>query len=150
MADGAEDDVGGVAGAALQIAAAELAIGLHVPDDGFYGRAAAQLALDDAEHAALLARDEDPAWISGIVATIALVDIGALDSAAGELLGRGNDGSERRSGRPADRVSSSPEARRSPGRQPGIRAKRWCESACKKGSDAILVQLGHSVPISLA
>ena len=54
MADGSEDDVGGVALATLEVAAAEVPIVLHVANDGFDGRAAAQFALDDAEDAALL------------------------------------------------------------------------------------------------
>jgi len=58
VADGGEDDVGGVAGAAFEIAAAEVTFGLQVADDGLDG-GAAQLAPDDTEDAALLARDED-------------------------------------------------------------------------------------------
>ena len=49
VADGTENDVGGVAVAAFEIAAAEMAIGLHVSDHGFDRRAAAQLTLDDAK-----------------------------------------------------------------------------------------------------
>ena len=55
MADGGEDDVGRIAGAAFEVAAAEVTISLQVSDDGLDGGAAAQLALDDAEDAALLA-----------------------------------------------------------------------------------------------
>jgi hypothetical protein len=55
VSDGGEDDVGGVSGAALEIAAAELAFGLQVPDDGLDGGSVSQLAFDDAEDAALLA-----------------------------------------------------------------------------------------------
>ena len=53
MADGGEDDVGGIAFAALEMAAAEVTIGLHVSDHGLSGAAASQFALDDAEDAAL-------------------------------------------------------------------------------------------------
>ena len=79
MTDGSEDDVGGVALATLEVAAAEVPIVLHVANDGFDGRAAAQFALDDAEDAALLTGDEDAVRVGRVVAAIALVDIGALD-----------------------------------------------------------------------
>ena len=59
MADGGEDDVCGVALAALEMAAAEVAVGLHVSDHGLDCRATLQFALDDAEHAALLTGDKD-------------------------------------------------------------------------------------------
>ena len=85
MADSGEDDVGGVAHAALEVATAEVPIGLHVPNDGFDGRATAQFALDHAENAALLTGDEDAVRIGRVVAAVALVDIGELDRAAGEL-----------------------------------------------------------------
>jgi hypothetical protein len=55
------------------------------------GGAAAQLALDDAEDAALLAGDEDATWILSIVAAISLVDIGPLDRTSGERLGAVDD-----------------------------------------------------------
>ena len=95
MTDGSEDDVSGVALATLEVAAAEVPIILHVADDGFDSRAAAQFALDDAEDAALLTGDEDAVRVGRVVAAIALVDIGALDRAAGELLGGIDDDSER-------------------------------------------------------
>ena len=79
MTDGSEDDVGGVALATLEVAAAEVPIVLHVANDGFDGRAAAQFALDDAEDAALLTGDVDAVRVGRVVAAIALVDIGALD-----------------------------------------------------------------------
>jgi hypothetical protein len=53
--------------------AAEMAIGLQVSDHGFDRRAAAQLTLDEAKDAALLAGDEDTAPIGDVVAAIALV-----------------------------------------------------------------------------
>ena len=40
MADGGEDHVGGIAGAALEVAAAEVPVGLHVTDHGLDGRSA--------------------------------------------------------------------------------------------------------------
>ena len=55
VADGGKDGVGGVACASLETAAAEMAVGLHVTDHGLDCGAAAQLAFDGAEHAALLA-----------------------------------------------------------------------------------------------
>jgi hypothetical protein len=52
VADGGEDDVGGIALAALEMAAAEVTVGLHVFDHGLDGAAASQFALG-------LAGDED-------------------------------------------------------------------------------------------
>ena len=46
VADGGEDDVGSVACAAFEVAAAEVTFGLQVSDDGLDGGAAAQLTLD--------------------------------------------------------------------------------------------------------
>jgi len=40
VADGREDDVGGIAGAAFEVAAAEVTFGLQVSDDGLDGGAA--------------------------------------------------------------------------------------------------------------
>ena len=87
VADGGKDDVGGIALAVLEMAAAEVTVGLHVSDHGLDGAAASQLALDDAEDAALLAGDEDVAWIGRTVTPISLVDIGTLDLAAGKPFG---------------------------------------------------------------
>ena len=47
VADGGEDDVGGVSWAASEVATAEVTFGLQMSDDGLDGGAAAQLALDD-------------------------------------------------------------------------------------------------------
>src|SRR6266481_6024928 len=74
-------------GTTFEIAAAEVTFGLEVADYGLDGRASSQFALDDAEHAALLARDEDAAWILRIVSAVSLVDIAPFDLAAGEFLG---------------------------------------------------------------
>ena len=84
VADGGEDDIGGIALAALEMAAAEVTVGLHVSDHGLDSAAASQFALDDAEDAALLAGDEDAAWIGRAVTTISLSDIGTFDLAAGK------------------------------------------------------------------
>jgi hypothetical protein len=46
VADGGEDDVGGIALAALQVAAAEVTIGLHVTDHGLDGGAAPIICVD--------------------------------------------------------------------------------------------------------
>ena len=67
MADGGEDGVGGVTGGSLEIAAGP-ALGFHVAEHGLDGGAASQLALDDAEHAALLSGDEDTMRVVYIVA----------------------------------------------------------------------------------
>ena len=80
------------ASAAFEIAAAEMAFGFQVADHGLDGGSASQFALDGAEHAALLARDEDAARILRIVAAVSLVDIAPLDLAAGEFLGLVDDG----------------------------------------------------------
>ena len=52
-----------------------MALGFHMADHGLDGRAAAQFALDGAEHAALLAGDEDAVWVRRVVAAVSLVDI---------------------------------------------------------------------------
>ena len=59
MGDGGEDGVGGVAGSSLEIAAAEMALSFHMADHGLDSGTASQFALDGAEHAAILAGDED-------------------------------------------------------------------------------------------
>ena len=64
-----------------------MTFGLQVSDDGLDGGAAAQLALDETEDAALLAGDEDATRILRVVAAVSLVDIGPLDRTAGECLG---------------------------------------------------------------
>jgi hypothetical protein len=40
-----------------------MTFGFHVSDHGFDGGASTQLALDGAEHAVLLAGDEDAVWV---------------------------------------------------------------------------------------
>ena len=80
MADSAEDGVGGVAVAAFEIAAAEVAVCLDVADHGLDCGATSELAFDDAEDAALLTRDEDAARIWSIVTAVSLVDVGALST----------------------------------------------------------------------
>ena len=82
MSDRGEDCVGGVALAAFEIAAAEIAVGLQMSDHGFDGGAAFEFALNGTVNATLLAGDEDPAWVGRIVAAVSLVDIGAFDLAA--------------------------------------------------------------------
>ena len=52
-----------------------MTFGFHVPDDGLDGGAAAELALDDTEDAALLAGDEDAPGILRVVAAVSLVDL---------------------------------------------------------------------------
>jgi hypothetical protein len=72
-----------------------MAVSLQVADHGLDGGTPSQLAFDDAEHAALLAGDENAVWVCGVVAAVSLVDIGALDVAAGEPFGGGDDSAER-------------------------------------------------------
>jgi len=59
VADGAKDDFGRVTVTTLEIAAAEVLVGLHVTEHGLDSRAAAELALEHSEDAALPARDEE-------------------------------------------------------------------------------------------
>ena len=73
MSNRGEDCVGGVALAAFEIAAAEMAVCLHVSDHGFDGGAAFELALDGTVDATLLAGDEDPAWVRRIVAAVSRI-----------------------------------------------------------------------------
>ena len=80
VADCREDSVGGVAGAAFEIAPAEVTFGFEVADHGLDRGSSSQLAFDDAEHAALLSRDEDSACILRIVSAVHLVDIGRARS----------------------------------------------------------------------
>lgn len=49
----------GIADPAFQIVPAEVPIGLHVSDDRLVGGSAPEFALDDAEYAGPLSRDED-------------------------------------------------------------------------------------------
>ena len=87
VSDRGEDGVGGIAGAAFEMAAAEVTVGLHVPDHGFDCRAAPEFAFDHAKDAAFLSRDEDAPWVRRVVPTKPLVDLAALDGAAGEPFG---------------------------------------------------------------
>ncbi len=97
MTDGGEDDVCSVAVTAFEMAPAEVTFALHVADDWLDCRTTPEFALDSAEDATLLAGDEDATRIGGVVAAVALVDIGALDGTADELLGRIDDAAERMS-----------------------------------------------------
>jgi len=54
-ADGAEDSIGGVAGAAFEIAAAEMTVCLHVADHRLDSGATSEPAFDTTEHPAPLA-----------------------------------------------------------------------------------------------
>ncbi|KDM67803.1 hypothetical protein ACIDI_24c00300 [Acidiphilium sp. JA12-A1] len=60
MAGAGEDGVDGITVDAEQEVSPQMAIGLHVADDGLDGGAAAQLAADGGGDAAFLAGDEDP------------------------------------------------------------------------------------------
>ena len=79
MAEGAEHGIGGIAGAAFEIAASEMALGLHVADHGLDGGSPFELSLDGAEHAAFLSGDEDAARVGRVVAAVSFIDEGALD-----------------------------------------------------------------------
>src|SRR4029079_337803 len=131
VADCGKDSVGGITVSALEIAAAEMAVVLHVTDDGFDGRSTSQLALDGAEHAALLSGDEDAAWVCGVVAAVALVDIGALDLTAGKPFGVRDDGCQG--------VAVVGVSRESLGMQHELAARRTGIGADDGGLDAELV-----------
>lgn len=64
MADGGQDDICRIAVAALEMAAAEVSVGLHMTDHGLDGGAAPEFAFDHPEDATLLARDEDAARVT--------------------------------------------------------------------------------------
>ena len=100
-----------------------MAFSLQMSDDGLDGGAAAQLALDDTEDAALLAGDEDAAGILRVVATVSLVDIGALDRAARECLGAVND------------VPQGVTVVRVIGQRPGVQHEQAAGSAAVVGDD---------------
>ena len=70
-------------------------LGRRPTDHGLDRGAASELAFDDAEHTALLTRDEDAARIWSIVTAVSLVDVGAFDLAAGEFLGAVDRGAQR-------------------------------------------------------
>src|SRR5215217_2506863 len=96
MACGGEDEVGGVTLGAEQEVASEVAVILHVADDGLDGIAAPSFAAGSAYtpnrcDAALLAGEDDASPI-GIMAAVAAIDIGALDGDASEALGLGDLG----------------------------------------------------------
>jgi hypothetical protein len=61
--------------------------GLHVTNHRLDGGSASQFALDGAEDTTLLTRDEGAARVLRVMTAVSLVDIGALDLAAGEFLG---------------------------------------------------------------
>lgn len=86
VSNGGEDGIGGVSGTAFGIAAAEVALGLHMADHGLDGRSASEFALDGSEDAALLSGDEDAARVLRIMPAETLVDIAAVDLAAGQPL----------------------------------------------------------------
>lgn len=64
VADGGQDDICRIAVAALEMAAAEVSVGLHMTDHGLDGGAAPEFAFDHPEDATLLARDEDAARVT--------------------------------------------------------------------------------------
>ena len=86
LAGGSDHGVDAVSLSAHDEVAAEMAVGLEVPDDRLDSESAPEFAFDDTVHAAFLAGDEDPARPGRAVAALAFVDIGALDLDAGEGL----------------------------------------------------------------
>src|ERR1700730_6438850 len=86
VADGGGDGIGCVDPTTSEITATEVTLGLHVADHGLDGGASSQFAFDDAADAALLSGEEDAARVLRVMTAIPLVDIAALDLAAGEFL----------------------------------------------------------------
>jgi hypothetical protein len=71
-------------GMTFEIAAAEVAFGLEVAYHRLDGGASSHFPFDDTEDAAFLSADEDAARVLGVVPAVTLVDIAALDLAAGK------------------------------------------------------------------
>ena len=71
-----------------------MSVGLAVADDSLDGGSALELAFDLAVDATLLSGTVDPERLWGIVALVALIDIGAFDLAAGKRLGLLDDFSQ--------------------------------------------------------
>ncbi len=57
MADGGEDDIGGITVAAFEVASAEVAVTFHMADDGLDSGSPPELGFDHTEDTALLAGD---------------------------------------------------------------------------------------------
>ena len=112
-ARGGEDSVDSVAGMAFEVVAAHAVFGLEMADDGLDGGAALHLALDGGGGSADLTGDPDAELVRVVVATIALIDMDALDLDAGVLLGIGDGAFERmaRTGCRAGRVNGARTAR---------------------------------------
>ncbi len=92
VSGGREDGIGGVAGLALEVAAAEVALLFHVPDKGLDGGSPPQLSLDGTEDTALLSGDEDAARLGRIVSAVSVVDVDPVDLATAEALDVLDDG----------------------------------------------------------
>jgi hypothetical protein len=65
VAGGGEDGLGGVAATESKIIASHAVLGFEMAVDGFDGRPAAQLTLDNGRQPELLAGDEDPELVIG-------------------------------------------------------------------------------------
>jgi hypothetical protein len=88
VADRGEDNIGGITRAILEMAAAQVSVGLHVADHGFDGGSSPEFAFDDAEDTALLSQNEDAPRVGRVVAAAALVDITAFDRAPSPYIRR--------------------------------------------------------------
>ena len=97
VADGGEYGVDGVAGAVSEMIAAHAVLGLEMADDGLDGGPPLELAFDLGRDAALLTCGKDPELIIGrrVVAAIASIGDGALESTADERLHGWDDGRKR-------------------------------------------------------
>ena len=87
VADGGEHGVCVVAVAAFEEVPSQMSIRLHVADGCLDGGSSPELAIDLSVHIAALAGEEHPQRLWRIVASIAPVDMDALDLASGELPG---------------------------------------------------------------
>lgn len=93
VSGGGEDGVCGIAGVALEVAVAEVALLFHVPDKGLDGGSPPQFSLDGTEDTALLSGDKDAAQLGRIVSAASRLDVDPLDLTTGEALGALDDGS---------------------------------------------------------
>jgi hypothetical protein len=91
VADGGEDDVGGIAGAAFEVAAPEVAFGPQVSDDGLDSGAARSSRLLTPKTPRFWPEMKTRRELLRVVAAVSLVEIGPLDRTAGECLAAVND-----------------------------------------------------------
>jgi hypothetical protein len=87
VADGAEHDIGGIASAALEIAAARRPSVFRSPIKGSMADRRLSSRLITRRRRASGRTDEDAAWILRVMVTVSLIEIGRLDRTSGQSLG---------------------------------------------------------------